>query len=1243
MSGPPPTGARSTAAQPADSRRRRSRSVRATPESSTATTAVNPVAPLAARAELQAAVGNREMLRRMAPAVQTKLRVSEPGDAHEREADRVAAAVMARPEPTVQRQTDTDVDIDEEELAATRQEPARQTDTDVDIEPDEEEIAATTPEVARQTDTDVDIEPDEEEIAATTPEVARQADIDIEEDEEEVAAAKADAQATMTPTVEGGIARSHGGGHPLDTSTRTFFEPRFGRDLGGVKVHTDSHAARLASDLQAQAFTVGNDIYFSPGRYQPGSDAGRSLLAHELTHTIQQQPGARLEPTTDPASTATAADRQVQCQPTTTATTADTPDPGDAESALRTFHLPEVKARHLQLYQAWAAGGQLRRNKDYSRGTSPEDRPDQRNSVWVPTVRDSLDPAILQRLDLDGPFSGEKVIKATPSRTLTGSRASLLEQLTIPKWDRSGKDASYDVDHIVELQVAGWPAGAGNTIENMELLQARANRSSGGKTRSNVAAGVREYLTATGEGGSGKNVKHYLAANDVLFNRAVLGTGNKAGRVRETSSQWWTRAEIQRGDHLARATVIGNLAEVGSPREFALLSPLTIEPGGEQRGGRALLALFTHDRNQLRFPVRARERDRVAGLSIREIALNDGYTKAAESADIGSVQARWALPAAFDAPSDVITLPLRKMPGNQYAGYLDDLPSLNLTFPKLSSIQFGRVGADGGGLNAEGRLLPSVPLLDRVPIDVRLRGDDIEFAMDYAAEDLNLPVPLIDVTDAGVSLFYSTRHGFGAEGSIGVAAERLGTGRLGVRATRGELAVEGSFDFDTQLFDEASVDLWYRDGSFGGAGTLAITRPDKLPGVRSARVTASFGSTGVTAQGTVQPAIPGLEQGELSVQHSEEEGLVIGGTLALAKDIPGLASGSVDVTVRKASQEEGWVVGASGQAVPDIPGVDAQIAVSYADGVFTAEGTAAYSRGMLSGSLQVGATNRPVDDQGNPGEGATPQLRAFGGGSLTLRIAPWLAATAGVRLLPNGEVEVSGQVGLPEVLEVFPARRYDRNLFRISLDIPIVGVSVLGKRIGIFATIGGGLDLTAGFGPGQLQQLQLGVTYNPDHEDQTQVTGQALFVVPADAGLRLFVQGSLGAGIPVVSASVGLELGGRLGIRGEVRAGVEVAWSPTEGLALDAVAAISAEPRFRFDITGFVLVKADLWVRTIKLYSKRWELAAVEYGSGLQLGASFPIHYREGEPFDVALDDIQFQVPDIDPKQVLKGLVAQIA
>lgn len=79
-----------------------------------------------------------------------------------------------------------------------------------------------------------------------------------------------------------------GAGRPLDAATRAALEPRFGHDFSTVRVHTGVHAAESARAVGALAYTVGRQIVFGAGQYRPGSRAGQRLLAHELTHTIQQ-------------------------------------------------------------------------------------------------------------------------------------------------------------------------------------------------------------------------------------------------------------------------------------------------------------------------------------------------------------------------------------------------------------------------------------------------------------------------------------------------------------------------------------------------------------------------------------------------------------------------------------------------------------------------------------------------------------------------------------------------------------------------------------------------------------------------------------------------------------------------------------------------------------------------------------------------------------------------------------------
>lgn len=90
---------------------------------------------------------------------------------------------------------------------------------------------------------------------------------------------------TVSPTVSQTLSQS---GRPLDDHTKTFFESRFDRDFSNVRVHTDQVAAQSAGDIDARAYTVNNHVVFSKDQFDPNSSKGQRLLAHELTHVVQQ-------------------------------------------------------------------------------------------------------------------------------------------------------------------------------------------------------------------------------------------------------------------------------------------------------------------------------------------------------------------------------------------------------------------------------------------------------------------------------------------------------------------------------------------------------------------------------------------------------------------------------------------------------------------------------------------------------------------------------------------------------------------------------------------------------------------------------------------------------------------------------------------------------------------------------------------------------------------------------------------
>jgi hypothetical protein len=110
-----------------------------------------------------------------------------------------------------------------------------------------------------------------------------------EEDAEKVQAKGAGSPVPKVSTdLEARINAARGSGQPLPNPLRGSFEPHFGRDFSGVRIHSDAEANILSGELQARAFTTGQDVFFAEGAYKPDSETGRGLISHEIAHVVQQ-------------------------------------------------------------------------------------------------------------------------------------------------------------------------------------------------------------------------------------------------------------------------------------------------------------------------------------------------------------------------------------------------------------------------------------------------------------------------------------------------------------------------------------------------------------------------------------------------------------------------------------------------------------------------------------------------------------------------------------------------------------------------------------------------------------------------------------------------------------------------------------------------------------------------------------------------------------------------------------------
>jgi Domain of unknown function (DUF4157) len=1029
-------------------------------------------------------------------------------------------------------------------------------------------------------------------------------------------------------------------GVPIRPDVRRVLESRMGEDLADVRVHQGAQAHSAAQAIDARAFTREREIWLGPGESQDDVE----LMAHEVAHVIQgreeagqasrlaRAPAKGSPPKDLPDGTYTLEDTDVA--------TVSNSGPNGKEIRFGWVPIPTFKG---EAHRKTAYGTRkldskgLRRSRPYKRGRPKQD------DVWKAALGPKLQGK-LPKLTTGSPgeTSTLKVdIAGKDPVYLSGSQPELERELTVPMWTDAGVVREYQVDHIVELQLADWTADAGswpNTLPNLELLRQDLNSSSGATIRGAIArkAELAAKAAAAQQSIPTQSPATILQKYLLIFDNEKPHGG--AGGLKD-GTEFWSKESIEAGKHLARVTAV-DPATLGKPGTFTLIPP---------KGA------LVHLRKQAREDAKAGQTG-ATPLQPDHTALAPYTATSIEppAAPGGAAKIEMGIGKehpALAAPSD--KLPVQTAPGSADVGMLDGGTAAahlakGVTVKGTSPIEVDQVSVDAKGLLVVGRIATDIPLLaDGTGIDFRIHGMDLTLSKTFSGPDFALPKPF-SVTGSDLTIEGTIGPkgiGGGVKGHVYFAVEKVGSGSLGAAVhTRGGFALEGRFDFDPNLFD-GYIALAYAEGEVSGEGKASLKK-DAIPGIKSATIKASYAKGTLKADGAAELEVPGVKSGKLSLVHSEAEGLQMSGDFELTNDLPGIRSGTVHAKAVQHPDGSGYDLVMTGTAVTALPGLTAALAVTYERGSFTIEASGAYKRGMLDGTVLVGVTNRaigsdnrPLPAPSTPVVPAPKKLRAYGGGSVGVTLTPWLRGVVGVMVRENGEIVVSGEIGIPAPLDVFPRKPLDKRLVDVSLDFPIAGFTVAGARVGVFGTVGGNLDLIAFVGPGQLRQAKLALTYNPSREEDTTVAGTAQFAVPAFAGLRLAVHVGIGVGAVVISATGGLELGGALGVAGEASADVTIRWTPTSGLTLDAEGRLSAEPSFEIDLTGFVRVDVDLFFWSATLWEQRWKLAGMKWGSGMTVGARFPIHYVEGKPFDIALSDIEFIYPKIDPKAVLAGVI----
>ncbi|WP_114952489.1 eCIS core domain-containing protein [Sphingosinicella terrae] len=1230
-----------------------------------------------------------------APVLQRKLEVGPAADHFEREADSVASSVMAGTSAPVSiPPTITPIG------AQRKSQPVKNKEEEKKGKPPSKGMAQRKAAAPKR--------PEEEPKAPKAKAARAQRKAAPKPPEEMKSPKKARAQREPAAGAEGGSASAATDGAiqamrsglapGLDGGTRTFMEGRFGRDLSAVRVHHGTEAARAADALGARAFTVGNDIFFNRGEYRPNSGEGRRLLAHELTHTVQQSGSGgtaarkRIQrggpPPKAPEATPSGPTKEAVPADGILTFTLDNGGPnttgkiksaaGQKEVELPYLSLPKVNgALKGTTPDAKATSGSLpvdgTRYSITGSGTKSTMMPINR---WLKGAREPKFQAdILTHLNAKLP-KAEADPKTPPANDplkmpngfyvlgfessftgaekntfIWGSITDLAQaQLVLaPRWSSRAGEATFEADHILETQLGG-----ADEFDNLWLLDAGFNGSVGPaigtRILSDLIAATKDVekrydLTGTPLPGAGTMRESWKLTFVNLREEKKFGT----------TKTFWTRQSISEGLHLKPIKFLTSkdLQSRGFRPKGAEGTPSKIYIFPTPNGGK-MWTLNVGDKGELKPPGKQFFYPNMELIGGTLEPAGAGGTKIATIQVMWRKAKRTAKGAAVTKGGKIVreevpkSVDLDRLPGFYDVGYISTRSVQDARtgwdLPGASPVDFTEFG-----LNTEGYLVGSGVLTATKALLPGLRADVVMLPTELR---IDFPIPMeafslgpVTVTALSMSLGVNDGGPF-LRGAADFMVTSLGEGSIVAEVGKAGPVISGDFNLAMDFLNPANVAVSYdfANDAFSAQATLGV-QAGRIPGIESGQVAIGMSRDAVTFAGTLSLGGP-LKGTVINVSYDKTTGLKIGADnipLPL-NDIPAIQNASLSISATR-TPEGVWSFAGTGTATLAVPGATGTITISYLDGAITFTTAAQIAKGPASGTLNFTATNRALDEDGKPIEGPpTDTISVWGKGTVTIQFGKILTGTAGVELTPDNHIIISGSIGLPPVFELFPKKEYKKDLLTLAPpEFPIWGVSVAGVGIGIFAFVDATVAFNAFVGPGEIRNAQIGATMDLEKPEEATVTGHADVVVPAYAGLSLDVGGGLRARLAVAYAEGRVGLKGELGIEAGASAAIDIAWNKDDGLEVGADLKAEAKPKFELSANASVTVGVDLWVTDVSHTFGPWTKMLGTFGPDMTLGVRMPVKWSEAEGLDLDLEDIEVTKPSLDASALMSSVFDELA
>ncbi len=1071
---------------------------------------------------------------------------------------------------------------------------------------------------------------------------------------------------TAPAAVEQAIGRmQQGPAERLQPELKSDLESHIGADLGAVRLHTDRAAGEASEALNARAFTVGQDVFFGPGQYDPDSSGGRHLIAHEVAHTVQQGGGL-------------AAARRIQRSPNASQPPAaeEKKDPAEEVSELKgddwsidfetsRFTVPALKLPTINgvlkgsdaKYCA-AANGPLPQDgaTDFEvKNATP--RHGSASAKWESAAAADA-PALAGMLDNQFKAQGDAapvvengvpvyVLYAgdagSPHTMKVGTTAELAKttELLRPMLDRSGKQCPVDADHGLELQINGLDGAA-----NFWLLESSVNQSCGPTIASTLREAIGDVLKkgrstldkVEKSGGRLKGGKELPAPEQVQSSWTLVFKTVTAGKAYSPKA-FWTRDDLKSGEHLKlyRAMSEAQLVAQGFRFKDGVV-PESFNVFPTPSGGKAVRFKVSKDGKTASLDGEFFKGFHVAGV--------DSFappTSATQGGTLLQVQLQRAKKKSKRSKALVFSeaqpLTIQHSPALGYGGYVTQASLLNAVkdaqFTGLSPVSFTNVAIDGGGtLVAEGSVLSSKALFPQLNVPILLRGEEV--LMQFPLPTDSLSFGPVSVTDAALELGVG-EEGFFVRGVAGIAVDQVGQGRLTATGSEDNIVIAGNFNLDMSFLEKAEVAAKYslKDDSFSAKADLQV-KAGSLPGVESGSVTVEVSRESFGLHGSLNLG-GALKGSRVGIGYSPESGLSIEGKdLPLPVDrLPGVSGATVTVRAVRGAEDSGWKITGGGQAKLNAAGATATLDILYDGEAVTMKGRADVAKGPATGWLQITATNAATDAEGNPIEGGpVGELSIWGEGESTIAFGKVLTGTVGIEYTPAGAVILKGTIAPKPTIDLTeaPTPCPPKDLISVSTpDFPIWGVKLGPVGIGIFACANAKVSFNANVGHCKLRNTTFTVeNFDLEKPEDATIKGGANFIVPSYAGLTLDVGGELKAQAAVAFVKGRLSLTGNLGVGLDSAFPVNVTWNRHDGIAVGGEPEITAKPKFEVEVGASVSAGVDLGIKTLKKTWGPWKKTLGEFGPDMDLGVSFPVNWSEKGGLDLDSDRISVKKPHLD-------------